>query len=241
MVNFSQILVQAETRKGGAKALKALLPEIPDTSALVQVSDDRCLAEMAKCIFRSGFSWKVVESKWPDFETVFLGFEPKRLIFQPDEYWDDITSNKRIIRHGGKISAVRHNAGFVSDIVQENGSFGAFLSTWPQDDIVGLWDVLAKRGKRLGGNTGRYFLRFIGMDCFLPSADVVTALRGSGLEIAQNPTSKRDLKAMQNEFNTWHEETGLPYVHLSRICAMAAGENYDAELLRARMTMADEE
>ncbi len=241
MVNFAQIRSRAETRKGGAEALQALLPEIPSNSDIAKVRDDRCLAEMAKCVFRSGFSWKVVEAKWPDFETVFMGFEPKPLLFQPDEYWDDIASDKRIIRHGAKIASVRHNAGFVADIAEEHGSFGTFLSTWPDDDIVGLWSVLAKRGKRLGGNTGRYFLRFIGMDCFLPSADVVAALRSGGLEIAAEPTSKRDLTAMQREFNAWHQETGLPYVHLSRICAMAAGENYDAELLRARMSMADDE
>jgi hypothetical protein len=29
-------------------------------------------------------------------------------------------------------------------------------------------------------------------------------------------------------------ETGLPYAHLSRICAMSVGENYDAETLRSR-------
>ena len=80
---------------------------------------------------------------------------------------------KRIVRHGGKIQAVRHNAGFVSDITAEHGSFGRFAGAWPDDDIVGLWGFLAKRGKRLGGNTGRYFLRFIGKDSFLPSFDVV--------------------------------------------------------------------
>ena len=30
------------------------------------------------------------------------------------------------------------------------------------------------------------------------------------------------------------EETGLPYVHLSRICAMSVGENYAAEELMRR-------
>ena len=241
MVNFAEIRDRAENRKGGAAALKKLLPAIPASGALSGITDDRCLAEMTKCIFRSGFSWKVIEAKWPDFETVFLGFEPKPLLFQPDEFWDALASDKRIVRHGAKIASVRHNAGFVSDVSAENGSFAAFLAGWPEDDMVGLWDLLAKRGKRLGGNTGRYFLRFIGKDCFLPSADVVRALRASGLEIAENPTSKRDLKAMQAEFNAWHEETGLPYVHLSRICAMSAGENYDSEVLQARMSMADDE
>lgn len=239
MVKFNQILQMAENRKGGAVGLKSLLPEVPQNSALEAVTDDRCLAEMSKCIFRSGFSWRVVEAKWPDFETVFLGFEPPALVFQPDEFWDDLVSDKRIIRHGAKIAAARHNAGFVSDMAREHGSFGRFLGTWPDSDILGLWDVLLKRGKRLGGNTGRYFLRFIGKDCFLPSADVVAALRASGLDVQPNPTSKRDLRAIQDQFNAWHDETGLPYVHLSRICAMSAGENYDTEVLRSRMSMTD--
>ena len=32
----------------------------------------------------------------------------------------------------------------------------------------------------------------------------------------------------------WAQETGLSYVHLSRICAMAAGENYEAARLLAQ-------
>jgi len=239
MVNFSEIRSRAAERKGGDEILVSLLPDVADPSALSDLPDDRALAEMTKCIFRSGFSWKVIESKWPDFETVFHGFTPQRLVFEPDEYWDGLVSDKRIVRHGGKIQAVRHNAGFVSDIAAEHGRFGSFAGAWPDDDIVGLWSLLAKRGKRLGGNTGRYFLRFIGKDSFLPSGDVVSALRAHGLEIAENPTSKRDLTAMQELFNAWRDETGLPYAHLSRICAMSAGENYDSETLRGRGVVDD--
>lgn len=239
MVNFSEIRSRAAERKGGEKVLASLMPEVPDPKSLEKLTDDRALAEMTKCIFRSGFSWKVIESKWPDFETVFHGFVPQRLVFEPDEYWDGLVSDKRIVRHGGKIQAVRHNAGFVTDIAAEHGSFGAFAAAWRDDDIVGLWNLLAKRGKRLGGNTGRYFLRFVGKDSFLPSRDVVSTLRAQGMEIAENPTSKRDLNAMQHQFNAWREETGLPYTHLSRICAMSAGENYDTETLRSRGVVDD--
>ena len=35
----------------------------------------------------------------------------------------------------------------------------------------------------------------------------------------------------QAQFNAWAEETGLPYVQLSRICAMSIGENYSVERL----------
>ena len=97
--------------------------------------------------------------------------------------------------------------------------------------------MLGKRGARLGGRSGQYFLRFIGKDCFVTSADVVACLRDAGLDISENPTSKKDLKKIQDQFNAWAEETGLPLTHLSRICAMSIGENYDAEALRGRTAM----
>ena len=101
-------------------------------------------------LFRSaGFVWSVIERKWPDFEAAFLGFEPRRLLFQPAEFWDSLASDKRIVRNPQKIRSVRDNARFVSDIAAEHGSFGRFLGEWPADDQVGLLDLLAKRGARL--------------------------------------------------------------------------------------------
>jgi hypothetical protein len=47
--------------------------------------------------------------------------------------------------------------------------------------------------------------------------------------MAEAITSKRDLAKVQTQFNAWAEETGLPYVQLSRICAMSIGENYSTE------------
>ena len=80
-------------------------------------------------------------------------------------------------------------------------------------------------------------LRFIGWDAFIVSADVVGCLRDAGLDISETPTSKKDLKKIQDQFNAWAEETRLPRTHLSRICAMSVGENYDVETLRARAAM----
>ena len=96
---------------------------------------------------------------------------------------------------------------------------------------------MAKRGSRLGGKTGQYLLRFVGWDAFITSNDVVACLRDTGLDIGENPTSKRDMKKIQDQFNAWAKETGLPRTHLSRICAMSVGENYDTEFLRSRAAM----
>jgi agmatine/peptidylarginine deiminase len=57
------------------------------------------------------------------------------------------------------------------------------------------------------------------------SKDVGAWLRDAGLDVAESITSKRDLAKVQAQFNAWAEETGLPYVQLSRVCAMSIGEN----------------
>jgi 3-methyladenine DNA glycosylase Tag len=224
-VAFAAIRARAENRKGGPAALAALLPPPADPTALAALHDDRVLAEMTKRIFCAGFVWSVIEAKWPGFEAAFLGFDPTRLLAQPQEFWDRLTADVRIVRNGAKIMAVRANARFVRDIATEHKSFGRFLAAWPATDEVGLLDLLARRGSRLGGMTGQYFLRFIGKDGFALSKDVIACLRDAGLDISEASTSKRELALIQAQFNAWAKETGLSYTHLSRICAMSIGEN----------------
>lgn len=225
IASFKTIRARAEKRKGGPAALKKLLPRKPDPQALTKLTDDRILAEMTRRVFSAGFAWSVIEAKWEGFEAAFQGFEPAKLVFQPDEFWDGLMRDNRIVRNGAKIFSVRENAAFVQEIAKEHGSFGKFLAKWPSSDEVGLLDLLAKRGSRLGGNTGQMFLRFVGYDGFVTSQDVVACLRDAGLDIGPEARSKSDLAKVQGQFNAWARETGLPYTHLSRICAMSIGEN----------------
>lgn len=226
MANFAAIRKRAEARKGGPAALAALLPLVPDPGAVAMLTDDRVLAEMTQRIFCSGFVWRVIEQKWPGFEAVFLGFDVARLCFEPDEFWEAATRDARIVRHAAKVMAVRANARFVADIAAEHGSFGAFLAAWPMEDQAGLLDLLAKRGSRLGGMTGQYLLRFLGRDSWITSRDMVACLRDAGVEVAAQPGSKRDFLTIQVQMNAWRAKTGLPFTHLSRICAMSVGENH---------------
>jgi len=235
MTAFKTIRARAEKRKGGPEILAGLLPPKPDPKALARLGDDRILAEMARRVFCAGFAWSVIENKWPAFEEAFLGFEPGPLTLQPDEFWDERMKDSRIVRNGAKIMSVRANAGFVRDIAGEHGSFGKFLANWPSSNEIGLLELLAKRGSRLGGNTGQMMLRFIGWDGFVTSRDVVLCLRDAGLDIAETVTSKRDLAKVQAQFNAWAAETGLSYVQISRICALSIGENYSIEKLESMM------
>jgi 3-methyladenine DNA glycosylase Tag len=235
MPDFQKIRARAARRKGGEASLASLLGPMPDNAAVAKIGDDRILSTMAERIFAAGFVWRVIEQKWPGFEEAFLGFEPKRLLFQPDDFWHDLASDKRIVRNPQKIKSVRDNAAFVERVSKEHGGFGNFLAEWPADDQVGLMAYLSKHGSRLGGNTGQYFLRWLEWDTFVVSADMAAALRDAGLDIADSPTSKRDLDKIQAQINEWATQTGLPRRHISRILAMSIGENHSPEALREYM------
>jgi 3-methyladenine DNA glycosylase Tag len=216
---FSEIRARAEARKGRA-AIEARLENYMGHGGAIK-SDDRLLAEMAKYIFSSGISWKVVESKWQGIEDAFLGFDPNLLNIQPDDFWHDLLGDKRIIRHGAKVTAIRKNAAFVSDLAREHGSATRFLLDWPSSDLVGLFEFLKTRGDRLGGQTGQYVLRTIGKENFVLSRDVVACLKDAGVAITGDGSGKAERKAMQAAFNAWAEETGLPMSHLSVIAAQS--------------------
>ena len=236
-VLFKRIRERAAKRKGGDKVLVSLLPKKPNNRALAKLSDDRVLSEMVARVFSAGFVWDVIDKKWPGFEEAFLEFNPKRLLFQPAEFWEKLASDKRIVRNPQKIRSVRDNARFVSEIAAEHGSFGKFLANWPADDQAGLLEVFAKRGSRLGGFSGQYLLRFLGWDAFVLSGDVLLCLRDSGVPISATGTSKKDLKAAQAQINAWARESGLPVTHVSRICALSIGENHDVARLKEVMQL----
>lgn len=235
MPSFRKIRERAARRKGGEAVLDRLLGAKPDNAALAKVPDDRILSTMAERIFSAGFVWRVIEQKWPGFEEAFLGFEPRTLLFQPEDFWHELSSDKRIVRNGQKIMSVRENAAFVERVSKEHGSFGKFLAAWPADDQIGLTGYLGKHGSRLGGATGQYLLRWLGWDTYIVSRDMAAALRDAGLDIAETPTSKKDLRKVQDQINAWAKETGLPRMHISRILSMSIGENTSPEALQAYM------
>lgn len=216
MDSFDSIEQRAAERKGGRAALEDILPKPAGNAALRRRPDDRYLAEMTKCVFRSGFVWQIIESKWPGFEAAFDGFDVNTAAMLSDEDLERLGADERIVRNGPKIRTVRGNAQFVREIRDEHGSFGAFLAAWPREDFVGMWDVLKQRGERLGGQTGRFFLRFVGWDTPVLSPDVVSALIGQGV-VEKNPTSRKALDAVQAAFNAWHQESGRPLCQISRI------------------------
>ena len=135
-----------------------------------------------------------------------------------DEDLDTLLKDTRVIRHAQKLLSVRDNAIFLGDLAREHGSAAKFFADWPVTDQIGLMKVLKKRGKRLGGNTGIYALRWLGKDSFLLTRDVVRALIREGV-VDKPPTSQSALADVQAAFNEWAEESGRPAAEISRTLA----------------------
>ena len=98
------------------------------------------------------------------------------------------------------------------------------MANWPVDDAIGLWLFLKKHGSRLGGNTGPYALRTLGVDTFLMTRDVELFLRQHDI-VDSGIHSLRALKATQTYFNELRDESGRSLAELSRIVSMGVGQN----------------
>lgn len=220
MHTFDAIYEMAAERKGGREAVEAGLLRPASAAEIRARPDDRYLATMTRCIFNSGFNWRVVDAMWPGFEAAFAGFDIGHCLMLHDEDFERLVSDTRIVRHGQKIRAVQENARFIAALAEQHGSAGAFLADWPMTDYVGLLAVLKKRGSRLGGNTGQYFLRFSGIDSFVLSTSVVNRLVAEGV-VDKPPSSASAMAAVQAAFNTWAAQSGRSLTEISRVLAMS--------------------
>ena len=222
MRRFHDLYDIAAARKGGTEALEALLEPPPPAAQVAAIPGDRWLAGLTRGIFNAGFNWKVVEAMWPGFEAAFRGFDVGACAMMDDAWFDALLADRRIVRHGPKIEAVRDNAVFLSELAAGHGGAGAFFAGWPAAEYAGLLDELKRRGSRLGGTTGQYVMRAMGVDGFILSRDVVARLQAEGV-IEGAPGSKTSMRAIQGAFNAWRAESGRSLKEISRILAMSIG------------------
>ena len=220
MRSFADLYARAAQRKGGTAALEALIPTPKSAAELRRIPNDRWLAGMTQSVFQAGFVWRVVAQKWPGFEAALYGFDPYALAYLADEAIESLLQDTRLIRHHAKLLATRANARYVLDLATEHGSAGAYFAASPPTQYADLLAELKRRGSRLGGNSGAYFLRQMGVDSWILSDDVVAVLVDEGV-VTQTPTSKRDLAAVQAAFNHWCEQSGRNLTTVSRVLALS--------------------
>src|SRR5262249_30725666 len=185
---------------------------------LAATPDDRYLSDMCRRVFRAGLKHSLVGAKRPGLEEGVQRFEPRRVRAIPDGKLESPPGDARPVRHWGKLKSVRDNAAAMLGIAGEHQSFGAWLAAWPGEDIVGLWETLAKRFSQMGGNSGPSFLRMVGKDTFILTPSVAGALKRWGV-VKAPPKTRADRAQVQAAFNAWAEETARPLCQLSLILA----------------------
>ncbi|QLE87481.1 DNA-3-methyladenine glycosylase I [Shewanella sp. Scap07] len=222
--SFATIYQRACERKGGEEQLQLLLAQWQTPLALAELSDAELLSQMSKKVFQSGFVWRVVDNKWPAYQQAFFDFEPHKVLMLSPDQIQQRAEDVKLIRHFKKTQAIYDNALMVHELAIEHGSFGKFLSQWPQEDMVGLWQTLKRKGQRLGGNTGPYFLRAVGKDTFLLTQDIQAYFKAHKL-VDAGFTSKRGLQQVQQTFNHWQQQSNRSFNDISRILALSVGDN----------------
>lgn len=206
--------------------MEAFLPQPLSSNELAALGDDRYLSAMSLRVFQAGMTHKVVNSRWPNFEQAFWGFDPEKIVLLTPEQIDKHAANADLIRHRTKMATLPVNARFILDIRQETGaSFAEFIANWPVTEITQLWQLLAKRGSRLGGRSAAGFLRLMGKDTFLLTSDVVARLESNGL-LTASTTSKQGQAEAQAVFNQLHQASGRPLCQLSAMLSLSINPRF---------------
>lgn len=139
--------------------------------------DDEYLFEMLVLeSFQAGLSWECILNKREAFRRAFDSFDYKKICKYDQTKIDELRNNKEIVRNKLKIKATIQNANIYLDILEEYGSFYAYLKTFTNDQIIyendkttnELSDAISKDLKRRGmsfvGSTIIYsFLQAVGI------------------------------------------------------------------------------
>lgn len=118
-------------------------------------TDTAYLEEMTKAVFRSGFSWQVVEDKWPNFKVAFNGFDVEQVAAYDERDVDRLLADEGIVRNGRKIEATIHNARAMEAANQEFGSFQKYLRSMDELSYEAKAKDMKTRFSYLG-KTGTY-------------------------------------------------------------------------------------
>lgn len=117
--------------------------------------DDGYLEEITKAVFRAGFSWQVIENKWPNFQKAFDGFSVDAVAAFDERDVERLLKDAGIVRNGRKIEATIKNAQTMQALREQYGSFHAYLRSMDDLEYSAKSKELQKRFSHLG-RTGTF-------------------------------------------------------------------------------------
>jgi DNA-3-methyladenine glycosylase I len=127
-----------------------------DIPPRIKPSDDNGYFEqIIKAMFKVGFSFQVINTKWGGFREVFQNFDIQTIAGWSEDEIIAAASNTKIVRNLKKIRAVVHNANVFLDLLQEFSSFESYLNSNRDLEYEERSKAIAKKFKWLG-KTGVY-------------------------------------------------------------------------------------
>ena len=118
------------------------------------------LDAMARVMFQTGISWRVVEAKWPGIQAAFRGFDPRRVAKLTAKDIDRLMGDTRVIRNRKKLEAISSNAGRMLELDAEYGGFNKYLDSL--GDFDSTKKALHKQFAYMGDSGTWFFLWMVG-------------------------------------------------------------------------------
>lgn len=87
------------------------------------------LDAMARVMFQTGISWRVVDAKWPGIRDAFHGFEPERVARLTTRDIERLMGDTRVIRNRKKLEAIKGNARRMLELDAEFKGFKRYLDS----------------------------------------------------------------------------------------------------------------
>ncbi len=118
------------------------------------------LDAMARVMFQTGISWRVVEAKWPGIQEAFHGFEPTRVASFTSKDIDRLMGDTRVIRNRKKLEAIASNARRMLELEDEHKGFKRYLASL--GDFESTKKEIHKQFAFMGDAGTWYFLWMVG-------------------------------------------------------------------------------
>ena len=123
--------------------------------------DDGYFEQLTKAVFRAGFSWPVITEKWGGFVKSFDSFSLARVASYGPEDLERLFEDRSIVRNRRKIIATVENARTMLELIEDYGSFYAYLRTLDGLDYYARVKVLTRPFSGLGRTSAFVFLHCV--------------------------------------------------------------------------------
>ena len=136
-----------------------LVPEIPPR--ITPDGDAGYLEELTKAIFRAGFSWRVINDKWPHFQEAFHRFEVAKVAHYSPPDLERLQGDPGLVRNRRKLEATISNAQRMLELIDEHGSFHTYLRSIDGLSYQGRVKTLTSEFSHLGRTGAFVFLHCV--------------------------------------------------------------------------------